>query len=181
MSKKNRTASARMQKPKSKSKPIISNESLSKLASDLLAGLHTPGLSSVEAAILRSTYPITINETDEITALGVRGIWANRSETLNWSGEIPLSEYSINQDGEPQLITKKLGNHLEYIQELAVRYLRPPTPPPHGDIIITQQPNILIPPAPPIVIRQQPNRPCTPEPMGIILKWLNFNLSLNNS
>ena len=113
-------------------KPVISTESLSRLARDLLAGLHTPGLSNIEAAILRSTYPITINETEEITALGVRGIWANRTETLNWTGDLPLSAYAINEDGDPQLITKKLGNHLEYIQELAVRYLRPPTPPPPG-------------------------------------------------
>lgn len=37
-------------------------------------------LSEVEAAILRSTVPINLNETEEITVNGQRGIWANRSE-----------------------------------------------------------------------------------------------------
>jgi hypothetical protein len=56
---------------------------------------------------------------------------------------------------------------LEYIQELAVRYLRPATPPPPGDIVIKQECNIQAAPAPPLVIRQQPPRPCTPEPLVI--------------
>lgn len=150
-----------------KTKLKVTSEKLSQIAIALLAGIHTPGLSSIEALILRSTIPITIDETEEITALGQRGIWANRKEALNWKGEIPLSEYTINDDKNPELITKKLVNQLEYIQELAVRYLRPPTPPAPGDIIITQEANTLAPPAPPLVIRQQPNRPCTPEPLVI--------------
>lgn len=47
-------------------------------------------LSSVEAAILRSTIPIDINETEEITVNGQRGIWANRAESINWKGVIPI-------------------------------------------------------------------------------------------
>lgn len=60
-------------------------------------------------------------------------------------------------------MTKKL----EYIQEIAIRYLRPPNPPPPGEILITQEPNVLPLPAPPIVIRQQPPKPPTPEPIVI--------------
>jgi hypothetical protein len=45
--------------------------------------------------------------------------------------------------------------------------LRPPTPPAPGEIVITQEPNVLTPPAPPLVIRQQPARPETPEPLVI--------------
>ena len=56
---------------------------------------------------------------------------------------------------------------MQYIQELAIRYLRPPTPPAPGEIIITQERNILPAPAPPLVIRQQPPRPSTPEPLII--------------
>lgn len=48
-----------------------------------------------------------------------------------------------------------------------MRYLRPPTPPAPGDIVITQEPNVVTPPAPPLVIRQQPARPTTPEPLVI--------------
>ena len=47
-------------------------------------------LSSVEAAILRSTVPIDIHETEEITVNGQRGIWANKAETINWKGVIPI-------------------------------------------------------------------------------------------
>ena len=50
----------------------------------------------------------------------------------------------------------KSQKQVEYIQGLAIRYLKPPTPPPAGDIIITQEPDVIIKPAPPIIIRQLP-------------------------
>ena len=46
----------------------------------------TPGifLSEIESAILRSSEtPIPIDETEELTVLGQRGIWANRSEVIS--------------------------------------------------------------------------------------------------
>lgn len=124
-------------------------------------------MSEIEAAILRSTNPITLNETEEITAAGQRGIWANKQEVVNWKGVIPITEYIINEDSNPEIITKKVSQSLEYIQELAIRYLRPPTPPAPGEIVITQEVNTLTPPAPPLVIRQQPARPDTPEPLVV--------------
>jgi hypothetical protein len=125
-------------------------------------------LSDIETAILKSTMPIQIDETDEITVNGEHGIWANKSEVINWKGgDIPLSEYEVNEDSQPELINKKIHQHLEYIQELAIRYLKPPTPPPPGEIVIKQDPNQWIPPAPPLIIRQQPPRPATPEPLVI--------------
>ena len=130
-------------------------------------GANQAFLSQVEAAILRSTVPIDINETEEITIQGQRGIWANKQEVVNWKGVIPISEYIINEDSNPEIITKKTQQNIEYIQELAIRYLRPPTPPAPGEIIITQETNSLVPPAPPLVIRQQPARPSTPEPLVI--------------
>lgn len=54
------------------------------------------------------------------------------------------------------VITKQSKNKLEYIQELAIRYLKPPSPPISGDIIITKEPDVLPSPAPPLIIRQQP-------------------------
>ncbi len=48
-----------------------------------------------------------------------------------------------------------------------MRYLKPPTPPPPGDIIIKQECNYTCAPTPPLIIRQQPPRPCTPEPLVI--------------
>jgi hypothetical protein len=41
-------------------------------------------LSEIESAILRSSEtPIPIDETEELTVLGQRGIWANRSEVIS--------------------------------------------------------------------------------------------------
>ncbi len=119
-------------------------------------------LSSVEAAILRSTIPIDIVETEEITVNGQRGIWANRAETINWKGVVPIrlestrnvphyirinlfirkknvsyfsSQYSVNEDSNPEVITKRSQQQLVYQQEVAIRYLRPPTPPAPGEKI----------------------------------------------
>jgi hypothetical protein len=124
--------------------------------------------SEIEASILRSNEtPVQIDETEELSVNGQRGIWANKSEVVNWKGPIPIEQYAINEDANPEILTKKVNQQLEYIQELAIRYLRPPTPPAPGEIVITQEPNVLTPPAPPLVIRQQPPRPVTPEPLII--------------
>ena len=124
-------------------------------------------LSPIEEAILRSNIPIEINEIEEITALGERGIWANKSESISWKGFYNLDDYPLNEDTEPEIITKKVSQQLEYVQELAYRYLQPPTPPLPGEIIIRQEANTITPPAPPLIIRQQPPRPGTPEPLVI--------------
>ena len=124
-------------------------------------------LSAVETAILRSSVPIEIGEGEEIVVNGNRGIWANKAESINWKGPLPLSQYAINSDSNPEVITKKSRQHLVYQQEVAIRYLRPPTPPSPGEIIIQQELNTLTPPAPPLVIRQQPARPLTPQPLVV--------------
>jgi hypothetical protein len=45
--------------------------------------------SKIESSILKSSEPIQINETQEISALGNRGIWANRCEVCTWKGDLP--------------------------------------------------------------------------------------------
>ncbi|CAF0921745.1 unnamed protein product [Brachionus calyciflorus] len=144
------------------------------IASDLLkmtTSFHIKSnnsyLSEIEQAILRSQEPIKIDENEEITVLGERGIWANKSEVINWKGIIPIGDYSINEDSNPEIITKRTNQSLTYLQELAIRYLRPPTPPAPGEIIIQQEANTLTQPAPPLILRQQPLRPSTPEPLVI--------------
>lgn len=123
-------------------------------------------ISQVEQLILKAAdKPLSVNEVEELTVLGNRGIWTNREEVSQWRSDVSLSEYKINEDPEPTIIRKKYGEDIVYQQELAVRYLRPPPPPPAGDIIIQHEPNILAPPAPPLVIRQTAPRPCTPEPL----------------
>ena len=107
-------------------------------------------------------------ETEEIEVNGERGQLVNQAEVAAWRGDIPLSEYQINQDANPEVITKRAANqNLEYVQELAVRYLRPPTPPAPGEILIQQENDVCTGPAPPLIIRQQPARPVTPAPLVI--------------
>jgi hypothetical protein len=124
-------------------------------------------LDDIESAILRSTVPMDLNETEEITVNGERGIWANRNEVTNWRGNYPISKYPINDDPNPEIIRKRTDQHLVYHQEVAIRYLRPPTPPAPGEILIQQEGNSFAPPAPPLVIRQQPARPVTPPPLVV--------------
>lgn len=124
-------------------------------------------MSEIEKSILRSQVPITISEAEEISILGQHGIWLNKKESDNWKGEVPLSQYPINMDSDPEILTKKSQQNIEYVEQYLVRYLRPPTPPGPGEILIQQQNNILTPPAPPIIIRQQPLRSKTPEPLII--------------
>lgn len=124
-------------------------------------------LSQIEEQLLKSFEPIPFENTEEIVVLGQRGHWLNKRESTSWIGEKPLCEYEINQDSHPEVITKKPMHTIEYIQELAIRYLKPPSPPVPGEIIIRQERNRMLPPAPPLIIRQQPPRPITPEPIVI--------------
>jgi hypothetical protein len=125
--------------------------------------LSSQFLSEVEVSLLNSVNPLELEESGEITVLGNRGVWTNRDEVSKFRGD--LNEYSINEDSNPQVINKKVEKSIEYIQELAVRYLKPPVQPAPGEIIIKHDPNVLPPPAPPLVLRQQPARPSTPEPL----------------
>ncbi len=84
---------------------------------------------------------------------------------MAWKGELDLYKYGINHDTNPQVIQKKHRQVVNYIQELMVRYLKPPTPPAPGDILIYEEANIVTGPAPPLIIRQQPPRAPTPEPL----------------
>jgi len=109
---------------------------------------------SLEQAIRTATVPIPTNESEEVSALGYRGLFLNRGQVMNWTGPVPINKYPINQDANPEVITKASGQPVEYSQDIQVRYLRAPTPQPHGDIIIRQQQNTVYPPAPPLIIRQ---------------------------
>jgi hypothetical protein len=139
----------------------------SRLSSKSMVSNNPTFKSKVEQAILQSTEPITINETQQISANNERGIWANKCEVCTWKGDLPIGEYPINQDCCPDLIKKKSCKKVEYNQEIAIRYLKPPTPQAPGEIIIKHEPNKPTAPAPPLIIRQQPPRPCTPEPLVI--------------
>jgi hypothetical protein len=64
-------------------------------------------------------------------------------------------------------IHKERFSSIQFEFFLKKRYLRPPTPPPHGDIIIREECSIQEKPLPPLIIRQKPRRPDTPEPIVI--------------
>ena len=154
----------------------VQSSSTNNIATDLLALVGNSSsssnagvewLSQIEQSILRSANPIEVNETEELTVIGQRGLWLNKAEVNAWRGDIAISEYRIHQDANPQIVTKRVEQVLEYVQELAIRYLRPPTPPAPGEIIITQEPDYKTGPAPPLIIRQAAARADTPEPLVV--------------
>ena len=114
-----------------------------------------------------STEQINLENKKEMTLKGTKSSVANTSDNFNWKGEIPIDNYPINEDESPEIIVKKNDKKLEYDQEIGVRYLRPPTPPDHGDIIIQHEKSVIPPIAPPLVIRQEPQKPKTPPPLVI--------------
>ena len=162
----------------SQAQAVSSSATVSQIAQDLLSlgvsgsatnvSHHSHGqLSLIEKSILGANNPLEFEERESLTVHGNTGIWINRSEVVNWRGEVPITQYQINEDLSPEIIRKQTEQRLIYEQEVAVRYLRPPTPPPPGEIIIKQEKNIPTPPAPPLVIRQVPPRPETPAPLVV--------------
>lgn len=124
-------------------------------------------LSEFEKMILGSTMPVHVAESQEVSVLGERGVWTNREEVMKWKGSLPIEDYKINDSKDFETIVKKPSERINYIQKLAVRYLRPPTPNAPGDIIIEEKPAKMISPAPPLIIRQQALRLKTPSPLII--------------
>ena len=116
---------------------------------------------------MAASNPLPFDQTDQFESGDVRGILLNKAEIVNWQGEQPLDQYSLNNDASPQVISKKPTNKMHYKQQVAIRYLNPPTPPRHGDIIIRQEPDNQLPAAPPLVIRQVPAPAPTPAPIVI--------------
>ena len=127
-------------------------------------------LSPIESAILRSTNPFSLSELEKLSTQNcITDREQNETMIIN---DYNYNSYPINYDPQPQMITKKIEQNIEYIQELAVRYLKPPTPlfvSPPGDIIISHQANYRPPAAPPLIIRVQENKPAavTPEPLVV--------------
>jgi len=126
-----------------------------------------PYVSQIEESIRNAKAPLPTLETDIIEINGIRGIWLNKAEVENWKGEIPLSEYQINNDQNPEVVKLKPKYCVDQVQELGVKYLKPPKPPTPGPIIIKQEANYATPAAPPIIIRQISSQPCQPPPIII--------------
>lgn len=59
----------------------------------------------------------------------------------------------INQDPDPITVRKANNQNIVYKQQVNIRYLQPPTPPPPAPIIIREKQCAPQPPLPPIIIR----------------------------
>ena len=127
----------------------------------------------MKRSIIDSLIPLEVSEDEETTALGNKGVWVNKAEVKNWRGPVHLDQYKLNEDATPDLITKTIHQPVEYTQDISVRYLKPPTPPPHGDLVIRQENDIVRPVAPPQIIRQLAPRPRTPE-VFYLIKAVHF-------
>lgn len=122
----------------------------------------------IEDAILNATTPINVNETEEVNACGHRGVLVNKQEILNFNGPVPISQYRLNEDPNPEIIRKVSNQPIEYNQDISVRYLRPPAQALLGDIIIRQENHSIPVCAPPLIVRERPPRPLSPtEPIII--------------
>ena len=121
--------------------------------------------SQVEESIVKSVNPLSLPTAEVISAGGHSGAWVNKHEEVSWRGSVPIQTYAINQDPCPTVIRKKPAETVLYNQEVSVKYLQPPKPAPHGDLVIRREANIPTEPAPPLVIRQQPPPPATPAPV----------------
>lgn len=91
----------------------------------------------------------------------------NRCQPHDFACPLPLDQYRLHDDPNPEIIHKKPTERINYTQNVAVRYLKPPAPAPAGDIVIQQLPDRQVAPAPPLHVRkQQPSRP-NPAPLVI--------------
>jgi hypothetical protein len=77
------------------------------------------------------------------------------------------NQYPLNQDPNPEHIRRHNNDRITYKQDVAIRYLQPPTPPPSGPVIIREIRAPQPPEAPPLIIHQRPPVPVTPPPIII--------------
>lgn len=119
--------------------------------------------SEIEQAVISAKQPLDLRAHEVINAGPFRGLYLNKHEVDSWRGPIPIDQYPIHNDPNPEVIKKRLDK-VRYTQELGVRYLNPPPLPRPGDIIIRER-NSSLPPAPPVVIRQEGDRSHTPPPV----------------
>lgn len=57
--------------------------------------------------------------SETITLQGESGILVNRSEIVSFSGPIPISDYPINEDPNPEIVRKQADpSFIDYVQEV---------------------------------------------------------------
>jgi hypothetical protein len=80
---------------------------------------------------------------------------------------VPAEQHILNVDPAPILIRRKPAARVQHIQNVSLKFLKPPLPAQPGDITITQEPDVQAPPAPPLHITQKPPLPLTPAPIVV--------------
>ncbi|CAF0726527.1 unnamed protein product [Didymodactylos carnosus] len=97
------------------------------------------------------------------------GLHPSNFDPLTAQGkQLPLNQYKINYDPNPIVIKKQIPiEQPTYKQQIIVRYLRPPTPPPPGPLVIKEVRPPQPAPAPPLIIRTRAPRGKTPPPIII--------------
>ena len=119
--------------------------------------------SEIEQALIHSKQPLdNIAARDIVQAGHIRGIYLNKQEVDRWRGPIPIEQYCLYDDPNPEVIRKRF-NKVRYTQECSVKYLNPPPAPKPGDLIIRERQSTLQ-PAPPLIVRQEGERSSTPPP-----------------
>ena len=87
---------------------------------------------------------------------------------INRKLNMSVTDYVLNSDwSNAEIIIKKPDQNfkLNYVQDIAIKYLKPPTP--ELEPIIIREEDQLATPEPPVIIRQVPKPPKTPEPIVI--------------
>lgn len=97
--------------------------------------------SQIERQIVDAKQPITFNTRETTTAGQWNGLWLNKQEVESFRGPIPITQYKINEDSNPEVIRKRLDK-VKYTQEVQVKYLQPGPGPKPGDIIIREVYNL---------------------------------------
>ena len=80
---------------------------------------------------------------------------------------IPIEQHQLNVDPNPVLIKKKPAERLQYVQNVSLKFLRPPPPQQPGDITIVQESDVQAPAAPALHVTQKPALPLTPAPLVV--------------
>ena len=80
---------------------------------------------------------------------------------------IPVDQHQLNVDSNPVVIRKKPAARVQHIQNVSLKFLKPPAPQQPGDITITQEQDVQAPAAPPLHVTQKPPLPLTPAPIVV--------------
>jgi hypothetical protein len=111
------------------------------------------------------------DDDDDIDNKGVRKsrrvrFYTNEDETLKtrtksepYLNQMSMSEFcpdDVNYDPNPEIIRHKNPDNITYTQKVGVRYLKPPTPPPPGPILIREIQSTPPNDPPPLVVSTTP-------------------------